>query len=309
MFKTKRKRAVVLALIAFFCTAATTYVAVDWKRLGGGFLAYFKGKGSQTVASGGGSQSGTRVARLPASADSHSGAATLPRLATADMSRHGSTGGGSGGHKSDEDLFKYGDPAAGGIPPGSFIVAQNDTPGGHTNNGGAPAPEIGGAPAAPEGAAPAPAGGGDEGGGAGGGGVGSPAPSPAGSNGGSGDSGIVVGKTPTPAPPAATPPAATPPAATPPAATPPAATPPAATPPAPTPPVASPPADTPAPAPSQSGTTSDPGTGDGDPTGGSTTPISSPPPVSAVPEASDLAMMSLGALFLAVAATRKRKNG
>ena len=43
MFKTKRKRAVVLALIAFFCTAATTYVAVDWKRFGGGFLAYFKG--------------------------------------------------------------------------------------------------------------------------------------------------------------------------------------------------------------------------------------------------------------------------
>ena len=309
MFKTKRKRAVVLALIAFFCTAATTYVAVDWKRLGGGFLAYFKGKSSQAVASGGGSSSGTRVARTPTIGDSRPAPATLPRLAAADMPRHGSTGstgGGSGGHKSDDDLFKYGDPAAGGIPPGSFIVAQNDTPGGNANNGGAPAPVNGGGPAAPEGAAPAPAGGGE--GGGSGGGVGSPAPSPTGSIGGSGDSGIVVGKTPTPAPPAATPPAATPPAATPPAATPPAATPPA---PAPTPPVASPPADTPAPAPSQSGTTSDPGTGDGDgdPSGGSTTPISSPPPVTAVPEASNLAMMSLGALFLAVAATRKRKNG
>ena len=29
MFKTKRKRAVVLALIAFFCTAAVTYVALS----------------------------------------------------------------------------------------------------------------------------------------------------------------------------------------------------------------------------------------------------------------------------------------
>ena len=76
MFKTKRKRAVVLALIAFFCTAATTYVAVDWKRLGGGFLAYFKGKGSQTVASGVGSSSGTRVARIPTSTDSHRDSAT-----------------------------------------------------------------------------------------------------------------------------------------------------------------------------------------------------------------------------------------
>jgi hypothetical protein len=281
MFKTKRKRAVVLALIAFFCTAATTYVAVDWKRLGGGFLAYFKGKSSQAVASGGGSSSGTRIARIPTSTDSRPGPATLPRLAAADMPRHGGTGG-SGGHKSDDDLFKYGDPAAGGIPPGSFIVAQNDTPGGNTNNGGAPAPVTGGAPAAPEGTAPAPAGAGE--GGGSGGGVGSPAPSPTGSNGGSGDSGIVVGKTPTPAPPATTPPAA------------------------PTPPAPAPVSDSPAPAPSQSGTT-DPGNGDGDPSGGNTTPISSPAPATAVPEASNLAMMSLGALFLAVAATRKRKNG
>ncbi len=286
MFKTKRKRAVVLALIAFFCTAATTYVAVDWKRLGGGFLAYFKGKSTQAVASGGGSSSGTRVARTPTIADAHPAAAPLTRLAAADMPRHGGTDGSSGGHPSDDDLFKYGDPAAGGIPPGSFIVAQNETPGGNTNNGGLPAPAPAAAPAAAEGAAPAPAGGGESGGG----GVSSPAPSPTGSIGGSGDAGIFP-KAPTPSPPPANPPTTTPP-------------PPSST------PVASPPADTPpAPAPGQDGSTSDPGNGDGDPTGGGTTPISSPAPASAVPEASDLAMMSLGALFLAVAATRKRKNG
>lgn len=265
MFKTKRKRAVVLALIAFFCTAATTYVAVDWKRLGGGFLAYFKGKGSQTVASGGGSSSGTRVARLPTSTDSPQGSATLPRLAAVDMPRHGSTGGGSGGHKPDDDLFKYGDPAAGGIPAGSFVVAQNETPGGG-NSGGTDAPPSIGAPAAPE-----IAGATSDGDTGGGGSVTSPAPAPAGTNGGSGDGGVVV-KTPTPPPP---PTSSTP------------------TPPPPT----------------QSGGTGAQNPSDGDPTGGGTTPVSPTPPVSAVPEASNAAMMGLGALFLAVAATRQRKNG
>ncbi len=290
MFKTKRKRAVVLALIAFFCTAATTYVAVDWRRVGGGFLAYFKGRSGQAVASGSGSSSGTRVDRTPTGTGSRPGPAALTHVAAADVSRHG-----GGGHKADDDLFKYGDPAAGGIPPGSFIVAQNETPGGNTNGGGAPAPASGGAPAAAEGAAPGSAGGGE----GGTGGVGSPAPSPNGT-GSIGDGGVITRKPPTPSPPAQTPPAPTP-----------------ATPspsPAPTTPVASPPATptppSPAPAPIQSGSTSDPGgdTGSGGSGGGNTTPVSSPGTVSAVPEASNLAMMSLGALFLAVAATRKRKN-
>ena len=287
MFKTKRKRAVVLALIAFFCTAAVTYVAVDWKRFGGGFLAFFKGDhGNPVVASHGGS-SDSKAGRMAAGDSSHSNGPALPRLAAATSRKHASglTGGANGG-KSDDDLFKYGDPAAGGIPPGSFIVAQNDTPtGGNTGGAGSPAPS--GAPAAPE-ATGSPAAGGGEGGG---GGVSSPAPAPTGTNGGSTDSGLPGTKTPTPAPP----PAATPPAATPPAQTPP----------------ASPPVDAPAPAPTQSGTTDDPGTPPPPPSGPTDTPAppsTSLPPVSAIPEASNLAMMSLGALFLAVAASRKRKQ-
>ena len=308
MFKTKRKRAVVLALIAFFCTAATTYVAVDWKRLGGGFLAYFKGRSGQTVASGGGgSSSGRHVDSVPTSTDSHPAPTVLQHVAAADTSRHGGTGGGAG-HKGDDDLFKYGDPAAGGIPPGSFIVAQNETPASNTNNGGAPAPAPAGAPAAPEGAAPATTSGG----------VGSPAPGPTGSNSGLGDSGIVV-KSPTPSPPTPTPPAPTPATPTPPAPTPapPVTAPPAGTPSTttPTPPAPAPITDSPAPAPTptQSSSTDGSGTDTGgdtgtDPSGGNTTPTSSPGNVSSVPEASNLAMMSLGALFLAVAAARRRKN-
>ena len=278
MFNNKRKRAVVLALIAFFC-GATTYVAVDWKRFGGGFLAFFKHKGDPIVASiGGGSSSGAGDHAAPG--DSHANSAPLTLTASGSSRRHPSGVGGSGAHKSDDDLFKYGDPAAGGIPAGSFLVAQNDTPSGGGNNGGAgAAPSF--APAAAE-IAVSPAAGGDFGGG--GGGVTSPAPAPAGSNGGSGDTGVIVK---TPSPPAATPPAATTPAPSPAA---------------------------PAPAPTQSGT-SDGNTGDGggdgggDPTGGGTPPASPTPPVSAVPEASNAAMMGLGALFLAVAATRKRRNG
>jgi len=259
MFKTKRKRAVVLALIAFFCTAASTYVAVDWRRLGGGFLAYFRGSGATAVASSGGWSSGTGLVHAADLDDAHRSTAELPRLAAAGA-RHPAhaIGGGSGSPQSDDDLFKDGDPAAGGMPPGSFVVAQNDVPG-----NAAPGLSSGGEAGAPEGAAPAPAGGG------GGGSVSSPAPAP----GGLGDGGIVgTSPTPSPAPPVATPPAS------------------------PTPPPPAP-ADAPPPAPTQSGST-DPGT-----------PIPPPSPVAAVPEASSLAMMSLGALFLAVAATRRRRHG
>ena len=89
MLKTKRKRAVVLALIAFFCTAATTYVAVDWKRFGGGFLAYFRGNGDATVASkpgsGVGGSGGVRVASAD---DTHDGGASLPRLSGSNGRKH-----------------------------------------------------------------------------------------------------------------------------------------------------------------------------------------------------------------------------
>ena len=282
MSNNKRKRAVVLALIAFFC--GTAYVAVDWKRFGGGFLAMFKHKGDPVLATGGGSLPG---AGAPVNVgNSHPSAGPVLQLASATSHRRtSSVGGGSGAHKSDDDLFKYGDPAAGGIPAGSFVVAQNDTPGGG-NSGGAGAPPAIGAPTLPEIA-------GATSGGDAGGGVTSPAPAPAGGNGGSGDIGIVVKS---PSPPAATPPSSS--------------TPPA--PPAPTPPAPSP--ASPAPAPTQSGTSDqNPGDGDGgtgtDPTGGGSVPVTPTPPVSAVPEASNAAMMGLGALFLAVAATRKRKSG
>ncbi len=248
MFKTKRKRAVVLALIAFFCTAAATYVAVDWKRFGGGFLAFFKGgKGDAAVASAGGSP-GSTVGRMAPGDSSHSNAPALPRLVAATSRRHTSgLAGGAVGHKTDDDLFKYGDPAAGGIPAGSFTVAQNDTPGGGNNDGA-------GVPAAPEDGGP---------------GVSSPAPAPANTSGGPGGGGLSGGGTGT------TPPAGPPPAT----------------------PPASPPIVAPTPAPTQSGTTDNP-----------PPPPPPLPPVTAVPEASSLAMMSLGALFLAVAASRKRKQ-
>jgi len=268
MSNNKRKRAVVLALIAFFC-GATAFVSVDWKRFGGGFLALFKHNSepmpayaSGSAPSGGGT--------LGSATDSHGGAAPLPQLVALGARRHAnSVGGGSGSHKPDEDLFKYGDPAAGGIPAGSFLVAQNDTAGSGTGGAGVPAP-VGGS-AAPETAVNAGTG---DAGDSGGSGVTAPAPAPAGT-GGAGDGGTLF-PTPTPSPsPAPTP----------------------ATPPVTPPPVVSPPTP-PAPTPTQSGTNDqNPGNGGGD-----------LPPVSAVPEASDAAMMGLGALFLAVAATRRRKN-
>jgi len=233
MFKTKRKRAVVLALIAFFCTAATTYVAVDWKRFGGGFLAFLKGgKSGSAVASTGGA-SGSKGERMVAGDNASAHDAALPRIAAAGgRKRPGAAGGGSS--KSDEDLFKYGDPAA-GIPPGSFIVAQNDTPSGGTGG----APEVGGTTTDGGGTGP---------------GVNSPAPAPAGTNGGLDDPGLHgAGKTPAAAPPPDTPPPPPP------------------------------PPDTPPPPPSL-------------------------PPVSSIPESSSLAMMSLGALFLATAAARRRRK-
>jgi hypothetical protein len=263
MSNNKRKRAVVLALIAFFC-GATTFVSVDWKRFGGGFLAFFKPKSEPLPTYAGGSlPSGGGT--LGGAGDSHVGAAALPPLVALGARRHANSISGPGGHKSDEDLFKYGDPAAGGIPPGSFLVAQNDTAGSGNAGAGTPAPEGG---AAPETAVNP--GSGDSGSG----GVSSPAPAPAGTGGG-GDGGILF-PSPTPSPsPAPTPPVSPPP------------------------PIVSPPTSTPpAPTPTQSGT-NDQGHGNG---GGDL------PPVSAVPEASDAAMMGLGALFLAVAATRRRKN-
>ena len=290
MFNTKRKRAVVLALIAFFC-GATGYVAVDWKRFGGGFLAFFKSKGDPVVtASGGGSSSG--AGGTLNAIETHPNPGPNLQVASTAAHRHtSSVGGGSGGHKGDDDLFKYGDPAAGGIPANSFVVAQNDTPGGTSNNGGAGLPPSLGAPAAPE-SVVGPTGGGDTGSGGGGGGVTSPAPAPAGGNGGVGDGGGIIGKSPSPAPSTTTPPP-----------------PPTTSTPTPPPPATTP--VTPPPPPTQSGTSdNNPGDGDGngDPTGGGTTPVASPPSVSVVPEASDAAMMTLGALFLAAVAMRKRKD-
>ena len=282
MFKTKRKRAVVLALIAFFCTAAVTYVAVDWRRFGGGFLAFFKSGKNEPVASSGNGAAGSRPVQLAQAGTLHPAAPALPVVRTMGSRRH-AAGVGGNGHASEDDLFKFGDPAAGGIPPGSFIVAQNDTPAGN-NGGGAGFTPLAGAPAAQET-------GGSDGGGPG---VSSPAPAPAGTGAGPGDGGLSGGGKGTTPPP------------------PPAGSPPATTPPAPTPPVGSPPAATPpAPAPTQSGTTDDPPP----PPPPVEPPIDSPPPpstslppVSAVPEASSTAMLTLGLLFAAAAASRKRKQ-
>jgi len=301
MFKTKRKRAVVLALIAFFC-AATTYVAVDWKRFGGGFLAFLKGRNGTSVASTRAGQSSGSGGHAAGSGEPLPAASTRPSLiALANARRHASgTGGGSGGHKSDEDdLFKYGNPAAGGIPPGSFVVAQNDAPAGGNNGAGTPpAPEVGG---------PTPGGTGP--------GVSSPAPAPT-STGGISDAGLPIAKPPAPQPPPPPPPATgttPPPPTSPPPPTTPVAPPVTTQPVTPSPPTTPPPpADSPAPPPNQAGSTDSNPTGD-DPTGGdgstgsggSTPPPQGPGSVSTVPEASSLAMMGLGALFLAVAARRK----
>ena len=275
MFNTKRKRAVVLALIAFFC-GATAVVAVDWKRFGGGFLAFFKPKSEPVLAyAGGGAPSGGAI--LTATSESHPSPGPQLALAAPSARQHSSNvGGGSGGRKGDDDLFKYGDPAA-GMAPGSFVVAQNDTPGGGNAGAGA-VPAVSGLSAAPETSVGAPSGDGS----GGGGGVSSPAPAPGGGN-DSGDGGIIV-KTPSPSPSPATP-----------------------TPPAPPPVVSTPVPSAPAPTPTQSGT-SDPGNGGGDTPAPPPPIVITTPPVSAVPEASSAAMMGLGALFLAVAATRRRKN-
>ncbi len=281
--KTKRRRAVVLALIAFFCAGATTYVALDWKRVGGGFLAFLRGKGGPNFASdpeGGAGSSG--IHHVAGNDTGHEGA-SLPRLVAADSRRRTADGahGTGGGHPSDDDLFKYGDPAAGGIPPGSFIVAQNETPGGGESLAPSPAP-VGLPVTSP---APAP---GDAGGAA-----------PGASNGGLNDPGLTNKPAGTPpAPPSAgNPPSSTPPS--PPPSSTPASPPPVST------PVSSPPSSEPPPpasdptGPTQSGTT-DPG---------APPPPSTPvPPVSAVPEASTTSMMALGALFLAVAAARTRRK-
>ncbi len=287
MLKTKRKRAVVLALIAFFCTAATTYVAVDWKRFGGGFLAYFRGKGDEAVASkpagGAGSTGDTHIASADDSTDK---GGPLPRLVSGNSHKHtaDASHGAGGGHKSDEDLFKYGDPAAGGIPPGRFIVADNQGGGSGGEHGGQ------GPQAGPQVTGPAP----------------QPGPAPdfgaAGpSNSGLSDTGLNGhGSAPSPSTSQNPPPPPTSGTPTPPAPVPP--SPPVSGPPSP--PVSGPPAppiDTPAPPPGDQAGTTDPG----DPSG---TPVSPSSPVSAVPEASTTSMMALGALFLAVAATRRRKK-
>jgi hypothetical protein len=278
MFKTKRKRAVALALIAFFCVGATTYVAIDWKRFGGGFLAFLRGKGDAVAPVGGGSPSSSGAGHAVASASTYSEPASLPRVSAASARRHTADGAHGAGGKSDEDLFKYGDPAAGGIPAGSFLVAQNDSGAGGVHGDGPPAPESG--PASPEAGSPA-AGPGNSGGVGGGGGFGG------GSSGGS----TPHGPTPPPPPPGSPTPPAPPAPPTPPAPNPPASPPPPAT------------------DPIQSGGTGEGGTptpptppGGG---GGAPTIPSSP---SAVPEASSLSMMALGALFLAVAAARRRKD-
>jgi len=274
MANTKRKRAVVLALIAFFC-GATAVVNVDWKRFGGGFLAFLKPKGDPVMAAAaGGAPAGGAI--LTALADTQPAPRPQLQQAAPPLHRHASrVGGGSGGHEPEEDLFKYGDPAAGGIPAGSFVVAQNDAPGA----GPAPLPDTA---AATETAVGGSSGGGE------GGGVTSSAPTPNIGFGGGG--GGVVVTTPAPPPSNGTPPAQ----------------PPATTPSAP-------------PPPTQSGTSDqDPGNGKGSgdpvvtpptPPSPASPPSSPVPPVSAVPEASNAAMMGLGALFIAVAATRRRKSG
>src|SRR4051812_3605269 len=114
MNKAQRKRAVVLALVAFFCTAVVTYVAVDWRRFGGGLLAYFTGgKSAPRLASlGHGGSSAGATATAPESPRASGDA--LPHRVAATGRRHPAGTGGGGGRGDDEDLFKYGDPAAGG---------------------------------------------------------------------------------------------------------------------------------------------------------------------------------------------------
>src|ERR1700712_5654717 len=106
MFKTKRKRVVALALIAFFCAGAVNYVAVDWQRFGGGFLAFLRGKGEPHLASAGGGRSSALGGHLADIGTSHSDSPSLPRMAAAVSHRRHTAGAGSGanGRKSDDDL-------------------------------------------------------------------------------------------------------------------------------------------------------------------------------------------------------------
>ena len=98
MFKTKRKRAVVLALIAFFCTAASTYVAVDWKRFGGGFLAFLKGGNGEAVLASKGGSSGSRAGSPTRGEDARPNTASLPQVASASSRKHAQgVHGGAGG--------------------------------------------------------------------------------------------------------------------------------------------------------------------------------------------------------------------
>jgi hypothetical protein len=247
MPKIKRKRLVVLALLAFFCCGAV--VGVDWRRLGGGFLAFFKGRHEPVVVLGGRSPKDAEGSAIAANGPAP--APVGPRLATASTHRHaaGTDGPAGAGAKPDEDdLFKYGLPAAGGIPPGSFVVAQSDAPAGGSPGGPNPPGGIaeGGGPALAVD------------------GVTSPAPGPLV---GPTDAGLTGGGNATSSPS-----------------------------PSPAPSPASP-----APAPGQPGG-SDQGAGD---VGATPPPPSSP--VSTVPETSPLAMMGLGALFIAVAAARRRR--
>ena len=123
MFKTRRKRAVVLALIAFFCTAVS--VSVDWRRFGGGFLSFFKGRSGTIVAATGGRAAGSPGVRIADAPAGHHDGGSSPVPALAAPRKHPASSAAGAGN-GDEDLFKYGNPAAGGIPPGSFIVARND---------------------------------------------------------------------------------------------------------------------------------------------------------------------------------------
>jgi len=230
MLKDKRKRAIVLALLAFFCTAAATYVAVEWKRVGGSLVALVKGKDDKSAANR--AVAASLAANMAAAKAPALGfmpqdePAHEPEVALMNTRRPvASVGGGSDSFKSksEDDLFKDGDPAA-GIPASKFVVAQNDAPAslsdrGSDTGGGIGGPGVSGIISAVTGPAPAPTG-----------------------NGGPGGGGLLQPSTP----------------------------------------VASPPAGTP------------------------TTPPTPSAPIPSIPEASSLAMMTLGALFLAAAAARRR---
>jgi len=172
MLENKRKRAVVLALLAFFCTAAATYVAVEWGRVSGSLIALVKGKddgksaSNQAVAMS--MASNVALAKAPAlEFIPQDEPAHEPEVALMNVRRHvASAGGGSDSFKgkSEDDLFKDGDPAA-GIPAGKFIVAQNDTPAAPDAAGGTSGAGVSGVVSSVAGAAPAPTGNGGTGGG------------------------------------------------------------------------------------------------------------------------------------------------